>query len=402
MRKATAVFALALGTALLLSGCSNPGAPSGGADDDPIVFGAHTTLTGPLAYVGAGYSMGVELAAKEINANGGIDGHPLEIKIVDDKGTPEGGTTAARELVERDNVLLVMSGGVSSATIPNVPYFKSNGVVYMVSVASDPRISEELVSNVFVGAPVTTAVAVPHYADYIQNELDAKTVAMIVCDGGFCTSAAPLLQAELDDRGIEVVQTATFNSGDTDFTGQVQAIDGSDPDVVFILGSAADDGRIIPQLRRGGVDVPLVGDITAAESTLVEAAGPAAEGLTAFWIGASQFLADDTGVMGDWLASVEENMPDRPTGTPSLHSLMGYADVYVLAEAIRAAGGDLSSEAIAKSLETNIKDFVAGADENWTFAEPIALPRTFTPEDHRGNSTLTPLRVEDGKFVPVG
>lgn len=396
-----AVAAVTVGVSLV--GCSaDTAGETGGADDAaPYVFGIPTTLTGPAAYVGANFSVGVNLAVDEINENGGINGHPIKPVFIDDKGTPDGGLIAARQLVEQENALVILGGGTSNATVPVIPYFTQNNVPFMASVPSDPRISDPFVPNIFSGAPVPTPYAIPIYAEYIEKTLKAKTIAFVVCDAGFCTSVAPGLSETLAENGVKTVAMTSFTQGDTDFTGQAQTILAADPDVIFILGNAADDSRIIPQLKQAGISGQLVGDVTASDPALIEAAGDATEGLISFWLGGSQFIGDDTGVMADWLDEVEKRYPNRAAGSPGLHSLLGYEDTYVLAEAIRLAGDDVNAQTIITSLNENIDGFVAGKDDHWTFAEAIGLPRTFSDDNHVGNRTLTALTVKDGKFVPA-
>lgn len=60
------------------------------------------------------------------------------------------------------------------------------------------------------------------------------------------------------------------------------------------------------------------------------------------WIGGAQFLTDTTGVMGDWRKRFAATFPNNPTGMPNAYSVRGYADAYVIAEALRRAGPDLS------------------------------------------------------------
>jgi hypothetical protein len=130
-------------------------------------------------------------------------------------------------------------------------------------------------------------------------------------------------------------------------------------------------------------------------------AGKAAEGFYSFWIGGRQVIDDRTGAMAKWLDSLDTYKIERPTNTPNLNSMMAYSDVYVLAEAMRAAGPNLTREGVLNSLDTKIKNFVAGEGPPWTFAAPIALPRTFSPTDHQGNKSAQVVVSRNGVFQPV-
>jgi branched-chain amino acid transport system substrate-binding protein len=231
------------------------------------------------------------------------------------------------------------------------------------------------------------------------KDLKAKRVAMMVCDQPHCTSGSPLLKALLEKSGVNVT-TVTYNSGDTDFTGQMPQIKSANPDVIFTLGLATDEGRLIPRIRRSGFTQPIVTDISGADLTVARLAGPAAEGYFTFWFGGPQFYDDNTGAMGKFNESIVSNKIERPANMPNLFSLMTYSDVYVLAEAIRKVGKDLTRAALLKSLDTNIQGFVAGPP-NWPYAASIGSPRTFTPTNHRGTSFAQPVVSKGGTFKPA-
>ena len=369
-----------------------------GVTDSEIRLGAHMPLTGPASFVGQGAKVGIDAAAAEINKNGGINGRKLTIVYSDDRGTPDGGVAAVRRLVDEDKVFAVFGAGTSNATVSVLPFFGQNGVPYFVSFASDPRVLEKFMPNVYSGATVPQADGVRSYARYLTQDLKVKKVALLQCDQGHCTSGGPLLKGLLEAAGV-TVSVFTFNSGDTDFTGQIQQIKAAAPDVVFVYGLASDGGRIFPQIRRAGIAAPLVSDTSLADLAVAKLAGNSAEGYVTFWLGGRQFLDDKTGAMGKFLASLDANKIERPANTPNLYTLMAYSDVYVVAEAIRTAGTDLTRPGFLKALD-GMTNFVAGSGP-WSFAADFMVPRTFTPTDHQGNRVATPVVFRGGSFKSV-
>lgn len=90
--------------ALAVSACGSGGA----GDDTPIKIGIIADLTGPFATYGNSLARSAQLAVKEINDAGGIDGRQVEV-IVEDIQTDVAATVdKARKLVQSDNVDLVM------------------------------------------------------------------------------------------------------------------------------------------------------------------------------------------------------------------------------------------------------------------------------------------------------
>jgi branched-chain amino acid transport system substrate-binding protein len=271
---------------------------------------------------------------------------------------------------------------------------------YYVGFASDPRVLEPFSKYIFSGAAMPVASVVSNMVDFLANKLKAKTAAILSCDQANCKVSVPLLKKGLDEKGVKLVEDQTFHSGDTDFTAQINAIKAANPDVVQMWGLPADGGRIVAQLRRAGITATVVGDTAMADQTVLDFGGPAAEGMYAMWIAGAQFLSDDTGPMKEFHERFAKMFPNPPAGMPNQYTIRAYADAYVIAEAIRRAGSDISQENIVKQLDT-IQDFVAGKDENFKYAAAIGLPRSFSPTDHQGTKVLTPVVVKDGKFQNI-
>lgn len=389
--------AFILGSALFLAARSF--AAEVGVTDSAIKIGVHAALTGVASFVGQGGKVGIDAAVAEINGHGGINGRKLDIIYVDDRGAPDGGVAAVRRLIDDDKVFTVFGAGPSASTVSVVPLFQQNGVPYFVSFASDPRVLEKFIPNIYSGATVPQVDAIASYADFMIKDLKAKRVAMMVCDQPHCTSSAPILKGLLDKAGVSVVQIS-YNSGDTDFTGQMAQLKSASPDVIFLFGLAPDEGRIIPRIKRSGLTQPIVTDVSGSDLTVLRMAGPAAEGYYTFWFGGPQFYDDNTGAMGKFNESIKTNKIEHPANTPNLYTLMAYADVYVLAEAIRGAGKDLTRAGLLKSLDININGFVGGPPA-WSYAAPIGSPRTFTPTNHRGTNSAQPVVVKGGSFKPA-
>jgi urea transport system substrate-binding protein len=83
---------------------------------DPIKIGAVLPFSGGVELYGAQAKLGLDLAAADINAAGGILGRPVEIVYRDDGTRPNIAAEAAREVVEDDGVLAVV-GPITSQNL---------------------------------------------------------------------------------------------------------------------------------------------------------------------------------------------------------------------------------------------------------------------------------------------
>lgn len=103
------------GAATLAAGLGTLAAPAVlRAQSGPIVIGHLTPLTGFLGPLGEYAQRGVQLAAKEINAAGGVNGRQIEL-VMEDSVNPQTASAKAERLVERDGVALII-GEISSAS----------------------------------------------------------------------------------------------------------------------------------------------------------------------------------------------------------------------------------------------------------------------------------------------
>src|SRR5512142_1270173 len=80
---------------------------------DTIKIGFFAPITGPVAADGASAKQAVELAVKEVNAAGGILGRTIGVIVYDDRLNPQEAVAIAHRLIEKGQVVGVVSGAFS-------------------------------------------------------------------------------------------------------------------------------------------------------------------------------------------------------------------------------------------------------------------------------------------------
>ena len=90
--------------------------PATAKSAEPIKIGAVLPFSGGVELYGQQAKLGLDLAAKEINAAGGILGRPVEIVYADDKTDPAAAVEATQKLVTQDNVLALV-GPITSRNL---------------------------------------------------------------------------------------------------------------------------------------------------------------------------------------------------------------------------------------------------------------------------------------------
>jgi branched-chain amino acid transport system substrate-binding protein len=160
--------ALVLVVAVLVAGC-------GGSDDSNTgswKIGLQAPITGDLAQLGEGMLEGAQLAAAEINDDGGVLGKDVVIVAIDDKGDPDAGVTAAETAIEDglDGVVGPYNSGVGLKTLP---LFMEDGLVPIRLTSDDATNGMGITLQ-----PMTYQIA-PVAAEAMSKWLKAKSVAII-------------------------------------------------------------------------------------------------------------------------------------------------------------------------------------------------------------------------------
>jgi branched-chain amino acid transport system substrate-binding protein len=144
------------------------------------------------------------------------------------------------------------------------------------------------------------------------------------------------------------------------------------------------------QAKELGLKQPFFVGSNMVDPALIAAARTSAEGVSGFSL--IPFLPGSKAAdMTRWEAAWRKEYPSAPAGRPNNFDLLAYGDMYVLAEGLRRAGGNLTTDGLIKALE---------GIQNYRVS-PVATPRTFSTKHHIGNLSLVPMVVKDGQWEPI-
>ena len=362
-----------------------------GVTADTITVGAHGPITGPAAYIGLAGRDGMLLAIKEINAAGGINGRKIAAVFEDDGHSPTKALAAVKKLVEQDKVFVVMSVGGSNATVGAVDYMKEKGLPYYVSIASAPPVTWPHAKNLFRGGTTESARYGELYAEFLVTYYKAKRIAIMSGREEYPRNEGDATADKLKTWfQMAPVARVEFNIGDKDFTPQLVEVQKSNPDVIAFFGNPAEAAIAMRQAKELGLKQPFFIGSNMVDPALVAAAKTSAEGVMGFSL-IPYLPGSKAADMVKWEAAWKKEYPSAPSGRPNNFDLLAYGDMYVLAEGMKRAGANLTTDSLIKALE-GIQNYRVG---------PVATPRTFSTKHHIGNLTLVPMVVKDGQWEPV-
>ena len=108
---------------------------------DNIKIGFNVPLTGFAAADGQSALHGAELAVKQVNSSGGVNGSMLELVVYDDQASPKESAPLAVKMITKDGVVAGISGSYSGATRAAATIFAESKVPYISAYAIHPDIT---------------------------------------------------------------------------------------------------------------------------------------------------------------------------------------------------------------------------------------------------------------------
>src|SRR3984893_4859357 len=128
------LFLLIFGVILAIAGST--------FSQDTIKIGEFGSLTGDNASFGISQNNGVQMAAEEINAAGGVLGKKIQL-IVEDNQTKQGETTTiVRKLISQDHVAAIIGEVASSKTLEAAPIAQASKIPLIATAATNPRVPQ--------------------------------------------------------------------------------------------------------------------------------------------------------------------------------------------------------------------------------------------------------------------
>ncbi|MFQ5830463.1 MAG: ABC transporter substrate-binding protein [Candidatus Methylomirabilia bacterium] len=96
------------------------------------ISGGAATMTAPMVEVFGAY-------IRKLNAEGGVNGHPVKVIYEDDRASPARAATNARKLVEQDKVVLLVNTSLSSTFKPTIAMAKDSKTPLLFGGAVCPK-----------------------------------------------------------------------------------------------------------------------------------------------------------------------------------------------------------------------------------------------------------------------
>ena len=244
---------------------------------DTIKIGFNVPLTGFAASDGKSALNGAQLAVDQANAAGGVNGKQIELVVYDDQASPKHAVPIATKLIQKDKVVIGISGSYSGSTRAAAGVFQSAKIPYISAYAVHPditRAGDYVFRTSFMGEVQGRAGA-----KLVGETLGKKRAVIIALNNDFGTSLSAGFKEKAADFGITIINEYDYSIKDRQFGPIVAKVKADNPDVIYATGYFFTAGPLVSQLRAAGITVPIIGQEGYDSQTFIEIAGAASEGV---------------------------------------------------------------------------------------------------------------------------
>lgn len=362
-------------------------------DTTPIKLGIFLSLTGPSAAGANANKLGVEMAVKELNENGGIMGRQIEIIYADDQANPTVAVSEINRLVHRDKVDIVVGPQNSQVNLAALPVL-SEGKVANLSMTGSSALTPEAGPYHFSVLPSADASG-RNLADYVVA--NSKRPAIIFDDASATLSGMIGFRDVLEKAGIELIAEQQYKFHPSDTTPQLLALRRAEPDFLAYFSASQDDVGIVQKnLQEIGWEIEQATSLAGSVSPdmVIRVAGPDAyKNMVAQTLAQFTYCPDapeGPKVLSDFITKVkvyikENDLEDIPQDY--LNFAVGYDWVNLFKQAIEATGsteGDVIGawvEGNADKLQRVIANNAYASDKDHFLSGPDAYTMVIHPEN---------------------
>lgn len=296
-------------------------------------------LSGPGATVGTNWKNGIDLAVAEINAKGGILGRKIEVTHADSQSNPGVARAQVQKALDAEPYVLLGPGYSGSVKVTMAQAQQAGIAQIMGGEAADlTQAGNEYVFRTSFGQQSS----MPKMAKYIAEEVKAKTVSIAWVNNDFGKGGRDTIMKEFEKRGVKVVADLSSEAGQADFAADAVKLKNANADAIFIYLNEEESARILKEIRKLDIKVPLLGETTLLGQKVIELAGDAANGVKGH-VG----LTTDAPVPA--IQEFRKRFSDKYSYVPDHNGIKGYLSVYMVKAATEKMG-KVDAKELAKTL----------------------------------------------------
>lgn len=375
--RATQAVVLGVSAAVVLATAVPAGAAAPAADPgvsaNQIVIGTTTPLTGPAS---PGYKDLAPAAAayfNYVNANGGINGRKIKYVVKDDQYNPAKTKSVTSELILRDKIFALFGalGTPShSAVIADLNRRGIPDVFINTGAASFNNPKKYPMTFPYYPSYVVEAKAMAYYIQKTPA-LNAMKKCLFYQDGEFGENS----QVGFNAAGMKFDTEVSYFSGQQvqPFTAQITKMKSAGCELVVFFGVTSATAQMLGTAAKAGFKPSwMITSVGSEPSVLGQSLGAAANALLT-GVYTPSFLVPINDTKNPFVSQIKV-IADKNNLPWNFYTYYGISTAYVLAQALKAAGPNLTRQSLVTALQT----------KSGTFRSAAAVPMLVNPRTHQG------------------
>ena len=401
-----------LAAAIPLAGCSES------ESEEPYKIGALFAVTGGNAPLGEPEKQLADMMEDEINANGGINGHPVDVIVYNYESDAAKCATFAEKLINEDKVVAII-GPTGTGDSLAIVDLAMNSQIPLISCAAGISIVTPTETNdkhlVFTTPQVSVMVVQRLYEHLLTKNI--TKIALLTDTLGFGKDGKNNLNGQKAAYGITVTADQTYGPNDVDMLTQLTLIKNSSPQAVVCWGTSPGPAIVARNMATLGMtNIPLYCSHGIAFQSFITAAGSSANGVI-FPCGKLPIVdyLPDSDPQKALLTKYRDDFNARyGNGTANTFGGHAYDALNMVVTALKNAVDDTpekinSSDDTLQAVRAKIRDYVEGSINSTGYPDTNGFPGTagvfnMSAENHNGLAMdcLVMVKIVGGKWTPAG
>jgi branched-chain amino acid transport system substrate-binding protein len=349
---------------------------------DPIKVGVSGPFTGGSSSMGVSMRDGVRLATDEINKAGGVLGRQLLLVERDDEAKNERGVQIAQELINKEKVAATLGFINTGVALASQRFYQEAKIPVMNNVATGSLVTHQFddqPDNYIFRNAAHDSIQAPMIVEEAIARRGFKKVAILADSTNYGQLGRDDLEKALALKGVKAVAVEKFNIKDVDMTAQLLKAKEAGAEAILTYAIGPELAQIANGMTKLGWKVPMIGSWTLSMANFIDNAGPGGEGARM----PQTFIQEPTTPKRQSfiISYMKTFNPKNARIDSPVSAAQGYDSVYLLAAAIKQAGGTEGPK-IRAALE-DLKTPVEGVITTYT--------KPFSKTDHEAITVNIPV-----------
>lgn len=313
----------------------------------------------------------------------------MKLVIYDTRGENTEAINLTRKLIDSDNVIAIVGPQFSAEAEVAFPLAVRGETAMITPMAAKAGIAAANRPWAFRFALTTNNVYGP-LLDAWTKKNSAKPIKKVVIlmdakDAVSSFDGKMIFPQILKEKGIEVLDTISFQTGDLDYSAQVTRAKGLNPDGIVVSALYNEAAHAVAEVRKQGMNQPIVAGVGINDPRFIQIAGGAAEGVMT---GSDFFAEDPKPAVAAWVSEYDKRYKQKPSNAAGEM----YDTLYLVGECLKktgVTGTDVKADRVKmRDCWVNMKDVDA----------PL-MGKTSIDKNGDGVRIPTMLTVKGDKFI---